>query len=76
MSYLAKFSNYKNGEERFFHKWVNSDIIYNHMKQDHAKMSVHNTLMQKIDDEHLKGSGSVLQFIVNVKLESFKVDDI
>ena len=36
------------------------------MKQDHANMSVHNTLIQKLDDEQLEGSGFVFQYIVDI----------
>ena len=35
-----------------------------------------NTLMQKLDDEQLEGSGFVLNRIVNVILEKYKVNDI
>ena len=38
--------------------------------------TIHNTLMQKLDDEQLAGSGFVLSGIVNVLLEIFKVNDI
>ena len=75
MSYLAKFSKYINGEEVVFHKWVKSDFNYNHT-QDSIRAALHNTLMQKLDDEQLEGSGFVLNGIVNVILEIFKVNDI
>ena len=38
--------------------------------------TIHNTLMQKLDDEQLEGSGFVLNSIVNVILEIYKVNDI
>ena len=75
MSYLAKFSKYINGEEVVFHKWVKSDFNYNHT-QDSIRAALHNTLMQKLGDEQLEGSGFVLNGIVNVILEIYKVNDI
>ena len=65
LSYLAKFSKIVNGltEEVVFHKWVKSDFNYNHSYED-----VHNSLLQKLDDEQLEGSGFVLNGIVNVIL--------
>ena len=75
MSYLARFSKYINGEEIVFRKWVKSDFNYNHT-QDSIRAALHNTLMQKLDDEQLKGSGFVLNGIVNVILEIYKVNDI
>ena len=76
MSYLAEFSNY--GEEKVvFHKWVKSDFNYNHMQSTSGtNLNVHNSLMQKLDDEQLEGSGFVLNGIVNVILEIYKVNDI
>ena len=38
--------------------------------------TIHNTLMQKIDDEQLEGSDFVLNGIVNVIMEVYKVNDI
>ena len=73
LSYLAKFSKYINGEEIVFRKWVKSDFNYNHTNPDHTK---HNTLMQKLDDEQLEGSSFVLNGIVNVIIEIYKVNDI
>ena len=73
MSYLAKFSKYINGEEIVFRKGVESDFNYNHTNPDHT---IHNTLMQKLDDEQLEGSGFVLNGIVNAILEIYKVNDI
>ena len=70
MSYLAKFSKYGE-EENVFHKWVKSDVNYNHTQD-----SIHKSLMQKLDDEQLEGSGFVLNGIVNVILEIHKVNDI
>ena len=70
MSFKAKFSKIDN-EKNVFHKWVKSDFDYNHTNPDHT---IHNTLMQKLD-EQLKGSGFVLNRIVNVILEVYKVND-
>ena len=78
LSYLAKFSKIVNDEEVVFHKWAKSDFIYNHMQStfgtDHT--TLHNTLMQKLDDEQLEGSGFVLNGNVNVIMEVYKVNDI
>ena len=71
MSYLAKFSKIINGEEEVFKRWIKSDLIYNHTQQDS-----HNTLIQKLDDEQLEGSGFVFQEIEEVILEIYKVNDI
>ena len=81
MSYLAKFSKYINGEEAVFHKWVKSDFIYNHTQiafgtNPNVRAALHNILLQKLDDEQLEGSGFVLNGIVNVILEIYKVNDI
>ena len=38
--------------------------------------TIHNTIMQKLDDEQLEGSGFVLDGIVSVILEIYKVNDI
>ena len=81
LSYLAKFSKIVNGEEAVFHKWVKSDFNYNHKQntvgtQDTVRTALHNTLMQKLDDEQLEGSGFVLNGIINVILEVYKVNDI
>ena len=76
LSYLAKFSKYINGEEVVFRKWVKSDFNYNHMQNTFGtNHTIHNT-MQKLDDEQLEGSGFVLNGIVNVILEVYKVNDI
>ena len=78
LSYLAKFSKIVNGqsfaEEVVFHKWVKSDFNYNHTQITFGTQ--HNTLMQKLDDEQLEGSGFVLNGIVNVIMEVYKVNDI
>ena len=58
LSYLAKLSKIINGEEEVFKRWIKSDLIYNHTQQD-----THNTLIQKLDDEQLEGSGFVFQEI-------------
>ena len=71
LSYLAKFSKMINGEEDVFKRWIKSDLIYNHTQQD-----THNTLMQKLDDEQLEGSGFVFQEIEEVILEIYKIKDI
>ena len=77
LSYLAKFSKIVDGEENVFHKWVKSDFNYNHMQNTFStNLNVHNTSMQKLDDEQLEGSGFVLNGIVNVLLEIYKVNDI
>ena len=72
LSYLAKFIKY-GAEEIVFHKWVKSDFNYNHTNPDHT---IHNSLMQKLDDEQLEGSGFVFQEIKEVILEKYKGNDI
>ena len=75
--YLAKFSKIVSGEEIVFHKWVKSDFNYNHTQIAFGtNPNIHNILMQKLDDEQLEGSGFVLNGIVNVILEIYKVNDI
>ena len=81
LSYLAKFSKIVNGqsfaEEIVFHKWVKSDFNYNHTQIAFGtNPNIHNILKQKLDDEQLEGSGFVLNGIVNVILEIYKVNDI
>ena len=71
LSYLAKFSKIVNGEEEVFKRWIKSDLMYNNLQPD-----THNTLMQKLDDEQLEGSGFVFQEIEEVILEIYKVNDI
>ena len=71
MSYLAKFSKIVNGEEEVFKRWIKSDLMYNNIQPD-----THNTLIQKLDDEQLEGSGFVFQEIEEVILEIYKVNDI
>ena len=73
VSYLAKFTKIVNGDEVVFHKWVKSEINYNHFNEDHT---IHNTLIQKLDDEQLEGSGFQFQEIEEVVLETYKVNDI
>ena len=75
LSYLAKFSKIVNGEEEAFKRWIKSDLIYNHL-QSGTQQDTHNTLMQKLDDEQLEGSGFVFQEIEEVTLEIYKVNDI
>ena len=83
LSYLAKFTKIVNGEQEKFKRWIKSDLIYNHMQstfgtqQDTEGAShVHNSLMQKLDDEQLEGSGFQFQEIEDVILEIYKVNDI
>ena len=77
LSYFAKFSKYGEEEEVVFHKWVKSDFNYNHMQSTFGtNLNVHNSLMQKLDDEQLEGSGFVLNGIFNVILEIYKVNYI
>ena len=48
---MAKFSKLVNREEEdVFNRWIKSDLTY-----IHTNVSVHNSLMQKLDDEHLEG---------------------
>ena len=77
--YLAKFSKIVNGEE-VSNRWIKSDLTYNHMRstsgtQFGTNENVHNTLMQKLDIEQLKGSGFQFQEI-EVILKIYKVNDI
>ena len=78
VSYLAKFSKIVNmqgfAEEVVFHEWFKSDFNYNHMQSTFDTQ--HSTLIQKLDDEQLEGSSLVLNGIVNVILEKYKVNDI
>ena len=77
MSYLPKFSKIVNVEENVFHKGVKSDFNYNHMQSTFGtNHTIHNTLMQKLDDELLEVSGFVLNGIVNVILEIYKVNNL
>ena len=72
LSYLAKFSKIVNGEENVFHKWVKSDLNHNHMQSTFGtNLNVHNTLMQKLDDEQLEGSGFVFNGIANVIIQKY-----
>ena len=74
LSYLAKFSKIINGEEEVFKRWIKSDLIYNHMQSTFGtQQDTHNTLIQKLDDEQLEGSGFVFQEIEEVILEIFKL---
>ena len=75
LSYLAKFSKIVNGEEEVFKRWIKSDLIYNHL-QSGTQQDTHNTIMQKLDDEQLEGSGFVFQEIEEVTFEIYKVNDI
>ena len=71
LSYLAKFSKHINGVEEVIKRWVISDLTYNHMQQD-----VHNSVIQKLDDEQLEGSGFQIQEIEEVIIEKYQVNDI
>ena len=75
LRYSAKFSKIVNGEEEVFKRWIKSDLIYNHL-QSGTQQDTHNTLMQKIDDEQLEGSGFQFQEIEEIILEIYKVNDI
>ena len=82
MSYSAKFiktvtqSAFGNGEEEVvFKRWIKSDLTYNGT-QHSVQQDTHNTLMQKLDDEQLEGSGFVFQEIEEVISEKYKVNDI
>ena len=75
LSYLAKFSKIVNGKEEVFKRWIKSDLIYNHL-QSGTQQDTHNTLMQKLDDEQLEGSGFQFQEIEEVIIEIYKVNDI
>ena len=44
--------------------------------QTNPDQTIHNTLMQKLDDQQLEGSGFVLNPIVTVILDLYKVNDI
>ena len=81
LSFLAKFSKIGNvqgfAEEVVFQKWVKSDFNYKHMQSTFdTNHTIHNTLMQKLDDEQLEGSGFVLNGIVNGISEIYEVNDI
>ena len=92
LSYLAKFSKivtqstqsafgaFGNGEEEVFKRWIKSDLIYDHSNtaslaslEDHT---IHNKIMQKIDNLQLEGSSFRFQEIEDVTLEIYKVNDI
>ena len=73
MSYLAKFPKQVHGEEHLFYKWVTSDLIYNHTNEHHT---IHNTLIRKIEEEQLEGSGVEFQDITEARLEIYKIRDI
>ena len=34
LSYLAKFSKFVEGKEQTFHRWLKSDLVYNHEDKD------------------------------------------
>ena len=70
ISYLVKFSKYVNGEERVFHKGGKSDLKCNHSNEDHT---IHNNLMEKLDDAQLEGSDVVFREIKEVIKQIYKV---
>ena len=72
LGYSAKFIKHINGEQETFKRWIKSDLIYKNSTQQ----EIHNTLMQKIDDEQLEGSGFRFEEIEEVILEIYKVNDI
>ena len=59
-----QFSKIVNGEEEVFKRWVKSDLNSYYLDQD-----VHNSLIQKLDDEQLEGSGFQVQEKEDVILE-------
>ena len=75
LSYLAKFSKIVNGQEEVFNRWIKSDFDYNH-SYENVRGALHNTLLQKLDDEQLEGSGFALNGFVNVILEINKINDV
>ena len=79
LNYLAKSIKtvtFGNGEEEVvFKRWIKSDLTYNGT-QHSVQQDIHNTLMQKLDDEQLEGSGFVFQEIEEVILEIYAVNDI
>ena len=75
--HLAKISEDVNGEEHSFHKWVKSDIIYNHMNQDYTNIhNTHNTLMDQLYEQAMEGSGFTFLRIGIVIIENYKINDI
>ena len=86
LSYLAKFSKivtqsaFGKGEEEVFKRWIKSDLIYNHSNTaslaSHENHTIHNKLLQKIDDLQLEGSGFRFQEIEEIILEIYEVNDI
>ena len=77
LSYSAKFSKIVNGEEEVFKRLVKSDLNYNYLDRvTEGASHVLNSIIQKLDDEQLEGSGFVFQQIEEVILEIHKVIDI
>ena len=77
LSYFAKFSKYVRGEEEVFKRWIQSDLKYNHIQQDTEGAShVHNSLIQKLDDDQLEGSEFQFREIEEAILQIYKVRDI
>ena len=71
VSYLARHTKKVNGEEEVFKRWIKSILNLNYLDQDN-----HNTLMLKLDDDQLEGSGFQFQEIEEVILEIYRVNDI
>ena len=64
-------------KKMYFTNGYKSDFNYNHILSTFGtNLNVHNSLMQKLDDEQLEGSGFVLNGIVNIIMEVYKVNDI
>ena len=78
-SAFGAFGAFGNGEE-VFKRWIKSDLIYNHSNTaslaSHEDHTIHNKLMQNIDDLELEESGFRYQEIEEVILEIYKVNDI
>ena len=71
LGYLAKISKIVNEEPEIYKRWIRSDLIYNY-----TIANLHNTLMQKFDNEQLEGSSFQFQEIEEVILEIYKVNYI
>ena len=71
VSYLALFIKPINGKK--FHKWLESDFLYSY---DRNLDGIHNSLMQKVEDKELKGSGFEFVQIKEAIIEIYKVRDL
>ena len=69
VSYLAKFTKQINNI--IFRRWVKSDMFYNF-----DKINIHETLIEKLDDEELEGSGFQFQYIEEAVIDIYKISDI